>query len=95
MTHFSFLDKYLISKETTMKLITALILALSFGLASANDTKTVDANGKKIEARVPKSAKIDCKDKANADKVECKKASKEMPKVEKPKETAPADAKKK
>lgn len=77
-----------------MKLITALILTLSFGLASAEETKTVNANGKKIEARVPKSAKIDCKDKANLDKVECKKASKEMPKVEKPKETAPADAKK-
>ena len=76
-----------------MKLITALILTLSFGLAYANDNKTVDANGKKIEARVPKSAKIDCKDKANAEKTECKKASKEMPKVEKPKETAPADAK--
>jgi hypothetical protein len=78
-----------------MKLITALILTLSFGLAYANDTKTVDANGKKIEARVPKSAQIDCKDKANAEKTECKKPNKAMPKVEKPKETAPADAKKK
>jgi hypothetical protein len=76
-----------------MKLITALILALSFGLVNAEETKTVNANGKKIEARVPKSAKTDCKDKANAEKTECKAPSKAMPKVEKPKEAAPADAK--
>lgn len=39
---------------------------------------------KKEETRKPKSASINCKDAANADKIECKKPSKEMPKVEKP-----------
>lgn len=75
-----------------MKLLAALVLGLSLGLAQAaepakkpeGDTKDVTANGKKMEVRVPKSAKIDCKDAANADKVECKKPSKEMPKIEKP-----------
>jgi len=87
-----------------MKLLATLVLGLSLGLAQAGsepakkpegETKDVKANGKTVEVRVPKSAKIDCKDKANADKTECKKASKEMPKIEKPVETAPADAKKK
>jgi hypothetical protein len=85
--------------ETIMKLLATLILGLSLGTAVActahAETKDVKANGKTVEVRVPKSAKIDCKDKANADKTECKKASKEMPKIEKPVETAPADAKKK
>jgi hypothetical protein len=76
-------------------LLTALFLGLSLTVAQADETKTVNANGKKIEARVPKSAKIDCKVEANKDKTECKKPNKAMPKVEKPKEAAPADAKKK
>lgn len=75
-----------------MKSIIALALALSLGTAFAADvnkksegeTKDVKANGKTVEVRVPKSAKIDCKVKENADKTECKKASKEMPKIEKP-----------
>jgi len=75
-----------------MKLLAALVLGLSLGLAQAGEpakkpegeTKDVKANGKTMEVRVPKSAKIDCKDKANAEKVECKKPSKEMPKIEKP-----------
>lgn len=85
--------------ETIMKLLATLVLGLSlgtaFGCTAHAETKDVKANGKTVEVRVPKSAKIDCKDKANADKTECKKASKEMPKIEKPVETAPADAKKK
>ena len=75
-----------------MKLITALILGLGITAAYADETKTINANGHKIEARVPKSSKIDCKVKENADKTECKKQAKEMPKVEKPVQTAPADA---
>jgi hypothetical protein len=75
-----------------MKLLAALVLSLSLGLAQASEpakkpegeTKDVKANGKTMEVRVPKSAKIDCKDKANTDKPECKKPSKEMPKIEKP-----------
>jgi hypothetical protein len=79
-----------------MKLLATLILGLSLGTAYADgETKDVKANGKTVEVRVPKSAKIDCKDKANAEKTECKKATKEMPKIEKPKEAPPADAKKK
>ena len=75
-----------------MKLLAALVLGLSLGLAQASEpakkpegeTKDVKANGKTMEVRVPKSAKIDCKDKANADKTECKKQPKEMPKIDKP-----------
>jgi len=86
-----------------MKLLAALIMSLSMSLAyagepakkSEGETKDVKVGNKTVEARVPKSAKIDCKDKANAEKTECKKPSKEMPKIEKPVETAPADAKKK
>lgn len=87
-----------------MKLLVALVLGLSLGIAQAGsepakkpegETKDVKVGGKTVEARVPKSAKIDCKVKENADKTECKKQSKEMPKIEKPVETAPADAKKK
>ena len=62
-----------------MKLITALLLTLSMGLAYAGGEP-----GKKEEVRKPKSASINCKDAANADKIECKKPSKEMPKVDKP-----------
>jgi hypothetical protein len=62
-----------------MKLLAALVLGLSLGLAHAGGEP-----GKKEEVRKPKSASINCKDAANADKIECKKASKEMPKVEKP-----------
>lgn len=86
-----------------MKLLAALIMSLSMSLAYATEpakkpegeTKDVKVGNKTVEARVPKSAKVDCKDKANAEKTECKKPSKEMPKIEKPVETAPADAKKK
>lgn len=78
-----------------MKLATALVLSvgLAFGSASyaggeakktEGETKTVTAGNKKIEARVPKSAKINCKVKENADKTECKKQPKAMPKIEKP-----------
>ena len=75
-----------------MKLLAALVLGLSLGLAQASEpakkpegeTKDVKANGKTIEVRVPKSAHVDCKDKANADKTECKKQPKEMPKIDKP-----------
>jgi hypothetical protein len=86
-----------------MKLLAALLLGLSLGLAQAGEpakkpegeTKDIKANGKTVEVRVPKSAKIDCKVEANKEKTECKKPAKAMPKVEKPAETAPADAKKK
>jgi hypothetical protein len=75
-----------------MKLLAALVLGLSLGLAQASEpakkpegeTKDVKANGKTVEVRVPKSAHVDCKDKANADKTECKKQPKEMPKIDKP-----------
>lgn len=75
-----------------MKLLAALIMGLSLGIAQAGEpakkpegeTKDVKANGKTVEVRVPKSAKIDCKVKENADKTECKKQPKEMPKIEKP-----------
>lgn len=85
-----------------MKLLAALLLGLSLGLAQAGEpakkpegeTKDIKANGKTVEVRVPKSAKIDCKVEANKEKTECKKPNKAMPKVEKPAETAPADAKK-
>jgi hypothetical protein len=87
-----------------MKLVAALVLGLSLGLAQASEpakkpegeTKDVKVGNKTVEVRVPKSAKIDCKDKANADKTECKKQPKEMPKIEKPvvKEEPKKDAKK-
>ena len=75
-----------------MKLLATLVLGLSLGLAQAGEpakktegeTKNVTVNGKTSEVRVPKSAKTDCKVKENADKTECKKPSKEMPKIEKP-----------
>ncbi len=75
-----------------MKLIAALILGLSLSVAHASDpakkpegeTKDVKVGGKTHEVRVPKSAHIDCKVEANKEKTECKKQSKEMPKIEKP-----------
>lgn len=67
-----------------MKLITALILATVMSFAVAGEEKNVKVDGKTYEVRVPKSAKIDCKDAKNADKTECKKQPKEMPKIEKP-----------
>ena len=67
-----------------MKLITALLLSLTFTMAYAEETKDVKVGNKTMEVRVPKSAKIDCKAAANAEKVECKKPSKTMPKIEKP-----------
>lgn len=75
--------------------VMGLALAVSMPVQAKEETKDVKVGNKTVEARVPKSAKIDCKDKANAEKTECKKPSKEMPKVEKPKEAPPADAKKK
>ena len=78
-----------------MKLITALILATSMTVAVAGEEKNVKVNGKTYEVRVPKSAKIDCKDAKNADKTECKKQPKEMPKIEKPVVKAPKDEPKK
>ena len=73
-----------------MKLLAALVLGLSLGLAHAGGE-----SGKKEEVRKPKSASINCKDAVNADKIECKKASKEMPKVEKPVIEKKAEAAKK
>ena len=75
-----------------MKLLAALVLGLSLGLAQAGEpakkpegeTKDVKVGNKTVEARVPKSASIDCKVAANADKTECKKQPKEMPKIDKP-----------
>jgi hypothetical protein len=67
-----------------MKLLAALVLGLSLGLAHACAAHAGGEPGKKEEVRKPKSASINCKDAANADKIECKKASKEMPKIEKP-----------
>jgi hypothetical protein len=75
--------------------VMGLALVLASPVQAKEETKDIKVGNKTVEARVPKSAKIDCKDKANADKTECKKPSKEMPKVEKPKEAPPADAKKK
>ncbi len=79
------------------QLLIAVGLAVAFaGTAVAKEeTKDVKANGKTVEVRVPKSSKIDCKVEANKDKTECKKPTKEMPKVEKPKAEAPKDAPKK
>jgi hypothetical protein len=68
-----------------MKLIAALVMALAVSTAYAKeDTKDVKVGNKTVEVRVPKSASIDCKNKANADKTECKKQPKEMPKIDKP-----------
>lgn len=68
-----------------MKLITALVLATAVSLSyAAGEEKDVKVGGKTYEVRVPKSAKTDCKDKKNADKTECKKDPKAMPKIEKP-----------
>ena len=78
-----------------MKLITALVLASAMSLATAAEEKNVKVDGKTYEVRVPKSAKIDCKDAKNADKTECKKQPKEMPKIEKPVVKAPKDEPKK
>lgn len=86
-----------------MKSIIALALVLSLGTAfaaepskkSEGETKDVKANGKTMEVRVPKSAKIDCKVKENADKTECKKQPKEMPKIDKPVVEKKAEAAKK
>ena len=75
--------------------VAGLALVLAIPVQAKEETKDVKVGNKTVETRVPKSAKIDCKDKANAEKTECKKPSKEMPKVEKPKEAPPADAKKK
>jgi hypothetical protein len=78
-----------------MKLIAALILATATTFAVAAEEKNVKVDGKTYEVRVPKSAKIDCKDAKNADKTECKKQPKEMPKIEKPVVKAPKDEPKK
>lgn len=75
--------------------VAGLVFAISAPLHAKEETKDVKVGNKTVEARVPKSASIDCKDKANADKLECKKESKAMPKIDKPKEAPPADAKKK
>ena len=75
--------------------VMGLALVLASPVQAKEETKDIKIGNKTVEARVTKSAKIDCKDKANAEKTECKKPSKEMPKVEKPKEAPPADAKKK
>lgn len=78
-----------------MKLVLALMLAFTTSLAIAAEEKNVKVDGKTYEVRVPKSAKIDCKDAKNADKTECKKQPKEMPKIEKPVVQAPKDEPKK
>ena len=78
-----------------MKLITALVLSTAVTFAVAGEEKNVKVEGKTYEVRVPKSAKIDCKEAKNADKTECKKQPKEMPKIEKPVVQAPKDEPKK
>lgn len=79
-----------------MKLIAAIAMALAVSTAYAKEeTKDVKVGNKTVEVRVPKSASIDCKDKANADKTECKKQPKEMPKIEKPVVEKKAEAAKK
>lgn len=78
-----------------MKLVLALMLAVTTSVGFAADEKNVKVDGKTYEVRVPKSAKIDCKDAKNADKTECKKQPKEMPKIEKPVVQAPKDEPKK
>jgi hypothetical protein len=55
--------------------IYAVCLAATTNMAYAED-KDVKVNGKTMEVRVPKSAHTDCKDKANAEKTECKKQPK-------------------
>jgi hypothetical protein len=66
-----------------LAVIYAVCLAATMSMAYAEE-KDVKVNGKTMEVRVPKSAHTDCKDKANAEKTECKKQPKEMPKIEKP-----------
>lgn len=78
-----------------MKLVLALMLAVTTSLSFAAEEKNVKVDGKTYEVRVPKSAKIDCKDAKNADKTECKKQPKEMPKIEKPVVKAPKEEPKK
>jgi hypothetical protein len=78
-----------------MKLVLTLMLALTTAFAVAGEEKNVKVDGKTYEVRVPKSAKIDCKDAKNADKTECKKQPKEMPKIEKPVVQPPKDEPKK
>jgi hypothetical protein len=79
-----------------MKLLAVLFLGLGLSLAQAAEEKDVKVNGKTIEVRVPKSAHTDCKDKDNAEKTECKKETKEMPKIDKPVvKEVPKDADKK
>jgi hypothetical protein len=78
-----------------MKMITALVLATAATFAVSGEDKNVKVDGKTYEVRVPKSAKIDCKDAKNADKTECKKQPKEMPKIEKPVVKAPKEEPKK
>lgn len=78
-----------------MKLVLALMLAVTTSFSLAAEEKNVKVDGKTYEVRVPKSAKIDCKDAKNADKTECKKQPKEMPKIEKPVVQAPKDEPKK
>ena len=78
-----------------MKLVLALMLAVTTSFSLAAEEKNVKVDGKTYEVRVPKSAKIDCKDAKNADKTECKKQPKEMPKIEKPVVKAPKDEPKK
>lgn len=78
-----------------MKLVLALMLAVTTSFAFAGEDKNVKVDGKTYEVRVPKSAKIDCKDAKNADKTECKKQPKEMPKIEKPVVKAPKEEPKK
>ena len=77
-----------------MKLVLALMLAVTSTWTVAED-KNVKVDGKTYEVRQPKSAKIDCKDAKNADKIECKKQPKEMPKIEKPVVQPPKDEPKK
>ena len=72
--------------------IYAVCLVATTNIAYAEETKDVKVGNKTMEVRVPKSAHVDCKDKANAEKTECKKPSKAMPKIEKPADvTAPVD----
>ena len=79
-----------------LALIYSVCLVATTNMAYAGEEKDVKVNGKTTEVRVPKSAHTDCKDKANAEKTECKKETKEMPKIDKPvvKEVPKDEAKK-
>jgi hypothetical protein len=74
-----------------MKLLIALFASifLASPILASSDTTNATVGGKTYQVRVPKSAQIDCTKEENKEKLECKKESRTIPKIEKPKETAP------